>query len=197
MASPRFLSPVTVAAMSWLFAASCAADRLPAPDVSKMVEAKVSRVLRGGEPVTVRLTLPDDLAEVVRRLDPKQGPSLRLTLLGVETPKTECSVRVFVNHPEADASTALDDPRHLGDVGFYPSAPEGYGNDESASTGFLLDVGSALAALPPAQRLVEGKFLDVTLLLVPLRDPAEAAALRGIEVVFEGVRLSLHEPPDR
>jgi hypothetical protein len=158
------------------------------------VEASAERPLAVGEPLTLRLAPTGALLTAIRRLRPGDAarPTLRLTLDEVETPEREVTLRVFVNHPQASADTPVDHPRFVGEVGFYPTtAPPGEAAPPESS--FLLDLAPTLAELPPGERLADGRFLDVTVLAVPLRDDPPPVGTSG-EVVLDGVRLSLHEP---
>ena len=160
-------------------------------------EADAENALTLGQPVTVRLPLSDELIAVVRGHDAgaSDAPTLRLTLEGLKTPRAPVSVRVFVNHAGATAETSIDDPHYLGDVGFYPTADYGGGESTLADSSFLLDAGSTLAALAPAERIAGERYVDVTLIAVPLQEnAAEAAAL--VEIPFDSVRLSVHEVED-
>jgi hypothetical protein len=180
------------------------ASRKPAAEPSRMeeaapvmVETEAERALELGRPVTLRLAPTDELLETIRSLEPGQAASsfLRLTLQDLETPAAELVVRVFVNTPGASQASPTENPNYLGEVGFFPTTASNPSTETVSDSSFLLDIGSLLASLPPEGRLVEGRFVDVTLVAVPLRDTPRAEALGGARVPFRGVRLSKHEPP--
>jgi hypothetical protein len=196
----------TALAVGVLAGACWAADSTPARPAAEaagaqdepakaaiMAETHADRPLTLARPVTLRLALPDALLAAVRGLRAGEAarPTLRLTLVELARPRAEVKVRVFVNHPGASAASPIDGPGYVGEVGFHPTTATTPGAETMPDSTFLLDLGPALAALPPAERLVEGRFVDVTLVAVPLRDgpppPAE------VEIPFRGVRLSLHE----
>ena len=159
------------------------------------VETRAERPLTLDEPVTLRLAPSGELLEAIRGLGAGAGPppTLRLTLLGLERPAAEVTVRVFVNRPGASPATSIADaPGYVGDVGFFPTTSAAPGADGAGESTFLMDLGPVLAELPPEERLIDGRFLDVTLLAVPLRDGVEPEDLGEVEIPFEGVRLSLH-----
>lgn len=199
----------TALALGTLLGACCSADPAPGPpagtvaapeedavEAAAMAQTRADRPLTLGQPVTLRLEPPPELLEAVRALGTGDGrqPTLRLTLEELERPaEAEVTVRVFVNRPEASAATPIDAPGYVGDVGFFPTTASAAGAEVVPESTFLLDLGPALAALPPGERLVDGRFLDVTLLAVPLRDEPGPEALGEVEIPFEGVRLSLHE----
>jgi hypothetical protein len=202
---------LTAFALGTLFGACCSADSTPgrpagtaaapeddAAEAAPMtVETRADGPLTLDEPVTLRLAPPAELLEAVRGLGAGAGrpPTLRLTLLDLERPEAaEVVVRVFVNRPEASLATPIDAPGYVGDVGFFPTTASAVGADVMPESTFLLDLGPALAELPPGERLVDGRFIDVTLVVVPLRDVPGPEALGEVEIPFEGVRLSLHEP---
>jgi len=158
------------------------------------VETMAERPLTLDEPLTLRLEPRGELLEAIRGL-PAEGvdqTTLRLTLVDLEQPESEFKVRAFVNHPGASADTPVDDPHFVGEVGFYPATASAAGPETPPDSTFLLDLGPVLAELPPGERLADGRFLDVTLVALPLREGAatEAAA----EILVGGVRLSLHRP---
>jgi hypothetical protein len=159
-------------------------------------ETKADHPLTLEEPVTLRLEPPPELLEAVRGLGTGEArkPTLRLTLEELERPaEVEVTVRVFVNRPDASLETPIDAPGYAGDVGFFPTTASAAGAEAVPESTFLLDLGPALAALPPGERLVDGRFIDVTLVAVPLRDEPGPEALGEVVIPFEGVRLSLHE----
>ena len=201
----------TAFALGTLLGACCSADPAPGPPAATAAaseedtaeaaamtaETMAERPLTLAEPVTLRLEPPPELLEAVRALGTGEDrpPTLRLTLEDLERPaEAEVTVRVFVNRPDASAATPIDSPGYVGDVGFFPSTAAAAGDEVDPESTFLLDLGPALAALPPGERLVDGRFIDVTLVAVPLRDEPGPEALGEAVIPFRGVRLSLHEP---
>lgn len=164
-----------------------------AEDPAMTAAADADRALVPYQPVTLRLPLSEELLAVVRDHTETAGArTLRLTLEGLENPRAPISVRVFVNAAGADATTSIDDPHYLGDVGFYPVGD--YGESATDDSSFLLDVGQVLAELPAGERLIDGRYVDVTLIAMPPETGgAEAAPM--VEIPFDGVRLTAHDPP--
>ena len=163
----------------------------PGEETVTTAEAEADRALTLGEPVTLRLALPEELRETVREyVAGADAPTLRLSLQGLENPAAAVGVRVFVQHPAADAETPLEDPRYAGEVGFFPTGTYGGGDEDLGESTFLLDLGRTLAKLPADERLTDEGVLVVTLIAVPLRDEGAETV---VEIPFDGVRLSVHE----
>lgn len=161
------------------------------------VEAKAERPIALDRPATLRLAPSAAMLEVIRglRAGEPERRTLRLTLLGLERPASaEVKIRVFVNHPEASPASPAEGPRFAGEVGFFPTTASAPGAETLPDSTFLLNLGPALAAIPVGERLIDGRFLDITLVAVPLRDAPGPETPGEVVIPFEGVRLSLHGP---
>lgn len=199
---PRRIAGVGLALLLLFAAAGCAGggdsgagappadDGVPQPSVVEPMSGELTtaaaaeRRLVAGEPLTFRLELSPDLADFVRGYRPGSGRSLRLQVEGIEAPGVGAEVRVFVNRPEAGPETSLDDPGYAGEAGFFP-----LGDDRPPDHTFLFDAGGVLTRLADDERLIDGRFLDVTVVLMP-----PAAAPEGAEpmsLALDGVRLEV------
>ncbi|HYL06509.1 MAG TPA: hypothetical protein VE075_10740 [Thermoanaerobaculia bacterium] len=161
-------------------------------------KAAPAAALAVGRPLTVRLGLPPRLREIVRQLGAtppavSRTPRLRLEIEGMVPPRAAVGIRVFLNAPGAGSDTPISDPHYVGSFTF-GEAPTAQGGADGAAgkargkESFLLDPGRVLAALPPEQRLLEGKDLAVTLIATPLRAGEDLA---GTSIPVARIELSV------
>jgi hypothetical protein len=193
----------------------------PATQAALTASGAATAPIRGRQPATVTIPVSAALREALGQAAASPagaGPSVRLTVEGIEppaaavplppAPATPASpatsaapatqtapaapavgVRVFLDAPEATAATPRDDPHYVGSFAFYG----GRGSPAApARTSFLLDLGRTLRALGPPERWLHGDGLTVTLLAVPLR---RGEPIDDVSLPFEKVSLSVRPHP--
>jgi tyrosinase len=142
-------------------------------------EAVNARAAVGNAPVGVRLAPGADLRARIDTLASAtrtgRGGTLRLTLAGVQPPRTPTGVRVFVNCPYATAETPTNDPHYVGSFTFFEHGDSaGMSSAEHAEHSggtrtFFMNAGPALRRLRRARRLASTEDVQVHFVPVPLR----------------------------
>ena len=116
------------------------------------VEAAPLTDVIGQEPLTVRLTIPETLRQVVADPDTsREQNELWLSLDGVRPPAADVDVRVFINLPDPErVPSSVESLHYAGSFTFTrePGAPE--------RVTFLIDLSRVLRRLPSAERQVQG-----------------------------------------
>lgn len=152
----------------------------PAPEQGLFpTEAVNARAAVGNAPVGVRLSPGSELRArmnaLVAATRATRSGTLRLTLAGVQPPRTPTGVRVFVNCPYATANTPTNDPHYVGSFTFFEhgagpgmSAAE-HAEHSGGTRTFYLDAGPALRRLRRAKRFTGTEDVQVHFVPVPLR----------------------------
>lgn len=143
------------------------------------VEAVNARAAVGSAPVGVRLSPGSELRArmdaLVAAARAERSGTLRLTLAGVQPPRTPTGVRVFANCPYATANTPTNDPHFVGTFTFFEhgDAPGTSSAEHAEHSGgtrtFYLDAGPALRRLRRAKRFSGTDDVQVHFVPVPLR----------------------------
>jgi hypothetical protein len=135
-------------------------------------EGAPGSAIKGSAPVTVSLHLSGDARNILQKMPdrPSDGPTVRLTLNGFKAP-SGASVRVFVNFPQAGASSGADDRHYVGAMSSFDTpAADSPGDD------IILDAAPALRKLRGKnERVLPGDTVAVTLVLVPGSAPDDAS----------------------
>jgi hypothetical protein len=169
--------PVLLLALAFGF---CLAPSARAADPIS-IEGDPGGPLRGSAPKNITLQLSAEAARTLRKLPDKaaDGPAVRLSIQGVKAP-AGASIRVFLNFPDAPASTTVNDPHYVGSItSFEDPAPDAAGDD------VLLDAAPALRYLKKSERVLAGDTLAVTLVV------AEGSAPADVSIPVEKVVLSI------
>ncbi len=148
------------------------------------IEGDPGGPVRGSTPKNITLQLSAEAAKNLRKLPDKagEGPSVRLSIQGVKAP-AGASIHVFLNLPDAPASTPVNDPHYVGSINsFEDPAPDAAGDD------VLLDAAPALRHLKKSERVLAGDTLGVTLVV------AEGSAPGDVSIPVEKVVLSITPP---
>jgi hypothetical protein len=155
--------------------------------------AAPERPVISSEPVTVTLTPSDRLQE---RMDERmaiaedvaqQATTLRLEIQGVAPPgNPSVGVRVFLNMPEADASTPTDDPHYVASFSFFEHEGE-HGEHEHGPTTFYVNATPAIRRLQEAGEYTMGEPLQTTLVTVPI---VPEGRVGDVEIPFERLSIS-------
>lgn len=162
-----------------------------------------------GQPITVTLSRSAPAADAITAEGTEESTgTLRLDVEGVEAPmdNLDVGVRVFLNLPDADASTPHTSPHYVSSFTFFEhmhgdasdeyhqgvealmgqggdaghEGHEGHGENESHAHGtqtFSLNLTPTIQKLQAAGLYQAGDPLDVTLVAIPLRSAAESDAL--------------------
>lgn len=143
-------------------------------------------------PLTVTLHPAPELSRAIANMardTALEGESthLRLSVEGIGPPTSGVGVRVFLNLPEANATTSLDDPHYLGSFTFHGSPP-GEDGQPAEQVSFLLDAGPTVARLAKEFETEPGR-VHVTLVAAPLRP---GTPRRTAPLSIQAVTLSLH-----
>jgi hypothetical protein len=147
--------------------------------------------VRPGAPATLALELPGPVRRQVRRLGgaSETAPQpLRLVVTGLPDSAAPVALRAFVNLPQAGPDTPLASPHY---AGTYPLPSAGGADPSTAAGSILVDLARVLAALPPEERLADGR-IHLTLVAVPLR--AGAALPPDLAVPIGGVHVDRGAP---
>lgn len=136
------------------------------------VEAAPGSAIKGSAPVTVTLHVTGDARNVLQKVPdrPSEAPTVRLNLNGFKAP-SGTSVRVFLNFPQAGASTGTDDRHYVGAMSSFDTPAAGSPGDD-----IILDAAPALRKLKGKnERLMPGDNVEVTLVLVAGSAPDDAS----------------------
>lgn len=174
MLSRRSALPLALALSFCLAPSARAADPIS-------IEGDPGGPVRGSAPKNITLQLSAEAAKSLRKLPdkPGDGPVVRLSIQGVKAP-AGASIRVFLNLPNAPASTPVNDPHYIGSItSFEDPAPDAAGDD------VLLDAAPALRHLKKSERVLAGDTLGVTLVV------AEGSAPADVSIPVEKVVLSI------
>lgn len=136
------------------------------------VEAAPGSAIKGSAPVTVTLHVTGDARNILQKMPdrPSESPTVRLNLNGFKAP-SGASVRVFLNFPQAGASTGTDDHHYVGAMSSFDTPADGAPGDD-----IILDAAPALRKLKGKnERLLPGDNVSVTLVLVAGSAPDDAS----------------------
>ena len=142
----------------------------PAPTSGRVVssvEVENTATAEMGRALTIPMQLSSEIREQLAPGLEAEGPAttVRLSLVGVETPENPVLVNLYLGGQTAPAST--DAPGFVRSFGFFPSAAAD--DPHAHAKTFLFDVGAAMA------RLDSGATVPVHVETVPLRPGVEAA----------------------
>jgi tyrosinase len=136
-------------------------------DYTQRVELKRQMTVEPGKPAAS--TAKIEMQTINNVLASQGKTSALLAIDGVEAPdKAEFFVRVFINKPDANLQTSIDDPHYAGSFGFFHDSREMAGMASGAGQpkfGFVVDLNPALRRLQQGGALAGGQ-LDVTLVPV-------------------------------
>jgi len=136
------------------------------------VEGIPGSAIKGSAPVTVTLHLSGDARNILQKMPdrPSESPTVRLNLNGFKAP-SGASVRVFLNFPQAGASTGTDDHHYVGAMSSFDTpAADSPGDD------IILDAAPAVRKLKGKnERVLPGDNVSVTLVLVAGSAPDDAS----------------------
>lgn len=145
------------------------------------------------EPITVTLAPSDRLQrQMGERMAmaedvAQEATTLRLEVKGVEPPgNPDVGVRVFLNLPEADASTPTDDPHYVTSFAFFEHEGD-HGEHEHGARAFYANITPTIRRLQEAGLYSMGDPLETTLVTVPIV-PGEQVA--DVAIPFEGLSIS-------
>jgi len=151
------------------------------------------RSVISSEPVTVTLTPSDRMQErtdermAIEEDVAQEATTLRLEVQGVAPPgNPSVGVHVFLNMPEADASTPTDDPHYVASFSFFEHEGE-HGEHEHGPTTFYINATPAIRRLQEAGEYTMGEPLQATLVSVP---NVPEGQVEGVEIPFEGLLIS-------
>jgi hypothetical protein len=135
-------------------------------------EGAPGSAIKGSAPVTVTLHLSGDARSILQKIPdrPSDGPTVRLILNGFKAP-AGASVRVFINFPQAGASSGADDRHYVGAMSSFDTPAAGSPGDD-----IILDAAPVLRKLKGKnERVLPGDNVAVTLVLVAGSAPDDAA----------------------
>ena len=139
-------------------------------DYIKRYELRRPLTLPVGRSEPARLKVEPEAFRTV--LDPNGREKAVLTIDEVEVPpKQDVFVRVFVNKPDASATTSLEDPHYAGSFAFFCCPDPAHAGMAVAPTPklrYLVDTTETVRRLSQAGSL--SADLDVTLVAVPVED---------------------------
>jgi len=171
MLSRRSVPQFPIAVVCGLLAVSTVLP-LAAASGPLTVEGTPGSAIKASAPVTVMLHLSSDARNILQKMSdrPSEAPTVRLNLNGFKAP-SGASVRVFVNLPQAGASTGIDDHHYVGAMSSFDTpAADAPGDD------IILDAVSTLRRLKGKnERILPGDNVAVTLVLVPGSAPDDAS----------------------
>jgi Protein of unknown function (DUF_B2219) len=175
-------------------------------------EATSERRTIGPEPLTVEIVPNERMREQIGTLTAAgvDARTLRLEVEGVTSEwNPEVGIRVFLNLPQADASTSTDDPHYVTTFTFFEHKGGEHGDhaedddnmshgahehDEDAPQTFYANLTPTIQDLHAAGLYREGEPLQTTLLTVPIAQDRESKGeFAGRTFPFTGVAVSLQE----
>jgi hypothetical protein len=173
------------------------ADEEPRGEPLFQAAAPEQRPFISSEPVTVTLAPSDLLQEqtdermAVAEDVAQEATTLRLEVQGVAPPgNPDVSVLVFLNMPEADASTPPDDPHYVASFSFFQHEEEGaHGGHEHGPATHYINATPAIRRLQEASEYSMGDPLEITLMTVPI---APGDQVEDVEIPFEGLTITAH-----
>jgi hypothetical protein len=162
------------------------------------VEAAAPRAAIAATPVTVTVAPTQafhphvsGVLNAVAASAPRPG-TIQLAIEGIQVPsRPDVLVRVFLNKPDADASTSFKDPHYAGNFSFFthdgahPAA--GQPHAAAATTTQFLDVTRTLQRLQAMGEYKPTDPLKVTLLAVPIAEGRQPAT----QLPFQKVSLTV------
>jgi hypothetical protein len=173
--------------------------------------ASPERPIISSKPLTVEIVPGERLREQIGLL-PAAGADARTLRLEVEGVRSEWNpevgIRVFLNLPQADASTSTDDPHYVTTFTFFEHKGgeheggteqinhvrhEEHGNHEDAPQTFYADLTPTLQELHAAGLYRQGEALQTTLIAVPIATDAESNQRAERTIPFTGVAVALQE----
>src|SRR5215203_3988743 len=175
-------------------------------------EARPERRTIGPEPLTVEIVPNERMREQIGTLR-TAGADARTLRLEVEGVTSEWNpgvgIRVFLNLPEADASTSTDDPHYVTTFTFFEHKRGEHGahaeeddhmhqgaheHDEDAPQTFYANLTPTIQDLHAAGFYREGEPLRTTLVTVPIAQDRESKdEFADRTFPFTGVAVSLQE----
>jgi tyrosinase len=113
-------------------------------------------------------------------------------------PATDFFIRVFINHPPADAQTPVTDPHFAGTFAFFGTDTGTHDGGHHHQPRFLVDVTGALQKLRTNQLIKNDELISVQLIAVPFTDqlvrPDAVLQLNKIELIVTPVLVHAEEP---
>jgi tyrosinase len=155
--------------------------------------AAPERSVISSEPITVTLAPSDRLQQQMgERMAmaedvAQEATTLRLEVQGVAPPgNPDVGVRVFLNMPEADASTPTDDPHYVTSFAFFEHEGD-HGEHEHGPRAFYANITPTIRRLQEAGLYSMGDPLETTLVTVPIVPGKQVA---DVAIPFEGLSIS-------
>lgn len=166
-------------------AAMVAPEYLPEEPLFRSVP---ERTVISGEPLTVTLNPAEERMGIIADAVGEGPTMLRLQLDGVVPPgNADVGVRVFINLPDADASTPVGDPHYVTTFTFFEHEGPGHEEHANAPKIFYANVTPAVQRLQDADLYTMGDSLEATLVTVPIVPEDEVPE---VEIPFEGLSIS-------
>jgi hypothetical protein len=175
-------------------------------------EASPERQAISPEPLTVEIVPDERMQEQIGRLTRAgdEAQTLRLEVEGVTSDwNPEVGIRVFLNLPQADASTPTDDPHYVTTFAFFEHKGAehgvdaengnhgqhgGHGHDEHGSQTFYANLTPTIQDLYAAGLYQVGEPLLTTLVTVPIAEDRRAnEEMVQRAIPFTGVAVSFQE----
>ncbi len=160
------------------------------------VESTPPRAAIGAAPVTVTVAPSQAfhphvsrILDAARAKAPRPG-TIQMAIEGIQVPsRPQVLVRVFLNKPDADASTSFKDPHYAGNFSFFThdGPDQAQPHAQHGPTTQLLDVTRALHRLQATGEYKPTDPLKVTLLAVPIAEGRQTAT----QLPFQKVSLTV------
>ena len=148
-------------------------------------QMEVARVTDVQVKVPTRFSLRVEPKLLQAVVEPNTPERAFLTIDQVTLPKEDdFYTRVFINHPDASASTPISDPHYAGSFAFFSDVNAKH--MDGMHPNYLVDLTETLRNLKRADALAAMDKIDVQLVLVPL---AEKESISARQFRFERVRL--------
>jgi tyrosinase len=161
-------------------------------EVTKRVRVIDRAPVALGRPFTMDSQVaPDDFAAILESDTAKERIFASVNYAQLP-PTNDFFVRLFVNLPEANAGTPIQDPHYAGSFAFFGTHQEGH-EGHHPKTDFLVDVTGTLQRLKRAGSLAEGETFSMQLVAVPAGDqfvqPGAVLPLSGIELLVTPILI--------
>jgi hypothetical protein len=159
----------------------------PAPRTSS--QTAITKPLTVSSPVTVNLNVTDEVRAAIAELTrtDRGKTSVRLIIEGaVPPPRAKLSVRAFLNKPDANVATSIEDPHYIGSFSFFPSGDQVKAGERGQN--FTLDLDSTIRRLAEIGESISSRPISVALVATST-NPKSNVTEAPITIRAVGLRL--------
>lgn len=147
------------------------------------------------KPLSLQTTMsPQNFAQILNADTQQDRVFLNIEFAQLP-PTSDFSVRVFINLPNANSNTPIEDPHYAGSFAFFGTeTPNAAGGEHKHQPMFLVNITNTIQRLRKNQELREGAPISVQLVAVPFSGKFEKEdtqlQLNGIEIITTPVIIN-------